>query len=419
MISLAATLPFTVLALHVPSLFVRIFGLGKPALQYLERLASHDWVLRMTSELRRRLYETVEGMTSAVRGRTSIGDALGLLTEDIGRVQDLYLRTVLPMASAWLLYVVVIVALGLFSIPVACALGLLLAVVLFVAPLASVCVNGARIVRAKTVRAALYDDLVDNVLGVADWVRRALLTITSEGSSSSRRASTASTREVRRYNRLRDAFLQVAFGLCAVLLLAGRARLRLGPRAARASSGALGGVGSQNAPAYAANWVAAFVLCFFPLIESFSPVPTAALGLVTHGASIKRLNDFGAPGALFPKAAPPTFRRRRSSGPANPATCRLSAFPSPTTKGAPPSSGSESQRAVRAASRGARSKRRGEVDACGVGARRARSLCGFGPRRWRRGVRVGGFDLPFGGGHPSKAASVQPDAARQSSHRAS
>ncbi len=30
-------------------------------------LASHDWVLRMTSELRRRLYETVERMTSAVR----------------------------------------------------------------------------------------------------------------------------------------------------------------------------------------------------------------------------------------------------------------------------------------------------------------------------------------------------------------
>ena len=110
MISLAATLPFTVLALHVPSLFVRIFGLGKPILQYLERLASHDWVLRMTSELRRRLYETVERMTSAVRSRRSLGDTLGLLTEDIGHVQDLYLRTVLPMASAWLLYVVVVIA---------------------------------------------------------------------------------------------------------------------------------------------------------------------------------------------------------------------------------------------------------------------------------------------------------------------
>lgn len=298
MISLAATLPFTVLALHVPSLFVRIFGLGKPALQYLERLASHDWVLRMTSELRRRLYETVEGMTSAVRERTSIGDALGLLTEDIGHVQDLYLRTVLPMASAWLLCVVVIVALGLFSIPVACALGLLLAVVLFVAPLASVCVNGARIVRAKTARAALYDDLVDNVLGVADWVHA------GRSGDYVGRFEQLETRvhgvdaEVRRYNRLRDVFLQVAFGLCAVLLLVWAALAFGSGQGGAGLVGALGGVGSQNAPAYAANWVAAFVLCFFPLIEAFSPVPTAALGLVTHGASIERLNDFGAPGAL-------------------------------------------------------------------------------------------------------------------------
>ena len=39
----------TILFLHLPLIFVRIFGVGKPILQYLERLTSHDWVLRMTS----------------------------------------------------------------------------------------------------------------------------------------------------------------------------------------------------------------------------------------------------------------------------------------------------------------------------------------------------------------------------------
>ena len=39
----------TVLFLHLPLILVRIFGAGKPVLQYLERLTSHDWVLRMTS----------------------------------------------------------------------------------------------------------------------------------------------------------------------------------------------------------------------------------------------------------------------------------------------------------------------------------------------------------------------------------
>ena len=285
MISLAATLPFTVLALHVPSLFVRIFGLGKPILQYLERLASHDWVLRMTSELRRRLYETVERMTSAVRSRRSLGDALG---------QDLYLRTVLPMASAWLLYVVVVIALGLFSVPVACALGLLLAVVVVIAPLSSICVNGARITRAKAARAELYDDLTDNVLGVADWI------YSSRSEDYVGRFEDLEVRvhridaEVKRYNRRRDVLLQILFGLCAVLLLVWAAVAFSPMQGASGFVGALGSVGSQNAPAYAANWIAAFVLCFFPLIEAFSPVPTAALGVVAHGASIERLNDFGA-----------------------------------------------------------------------------------------------------------------------------
>lgn len=45
MISLAAALPLTVLVLHLPSIFVRIFGIGKPLLGYAERLISHDWVL--------------------------------------------------------------------------------------------------------------------------------------------------------------------------------------------------------------------------------------------------------------------------------------------------------------------------------------------------------------------------------------
>ncbi len=100
----------------------------------------------------------------------------------------------LPMASAWLLYVVVVIALGLFSVPVACALGLLLAVVVVIAPLSSICVNGARITRArKAARAELYDDLTDNVLGVADWIYSAALRITSEGSRISRRAFIAST----------------------------------------------------------------------------------------------------------------------------------------------------------------------------------------------------------------------------------
>lgn len=294
MISLAATLPLTVLALHVPSLFVRIFGIGKPVLQYLERLKSHDWVLRMTSDLRRRLFIASEDAAVDARSRRRLGEALGLLTEDIGHIQDLYLRTVLPVVSAWLLYVVFIALLGMLSVPVALAMALLLALACVVAPLAALCANGARIMRLHEVKARLYDDLSDNVLGVADWV------FSGRGADYRARFESFETEarlideSLRRYNRVRDVLLQVLFGVCAVLLLAWAA-CAFAPQAAGGGLvGAMASFGSQNAPAYAANWIAAVVLCFFPLIEAFSPVPTAALGVATHGAAVESLNAYGA-----------------------------------------------------------------------------------------------------------------------------
>ena len=87
LISLAAERPeLGVWALFVPLAFVQIFGLGKPALGYFERLSSHDWVLRMTSALRLRLYTALESSPTWTR-QSRIGRALGLLAEDIGHVQ--------------------------------------------------------------------------------------------------------------------------------------------------------------------------------------------------------------------------------------------------------------------------------------------------------------------------------------------
>lgn len=292
MISLAATFPLTVLALHLPSLFVRIFGLGKPILQYVERLASHDWVLRMTSELRRKLYETIERRSSALRSQRRFGEALGLLSEDIGHIQDLYLRTILPIASAWLLYLVAIIALGFFTVPVACAMALMLGVALFVMPLVSVCANGARLMRAKAITSKLYDDLSDNVLGVSDWVFSGrsddYLGRYKNLQKEARRIDAA----IKRHNRVRDVLLQVLFGLCAVVLLLWASATFASQESASGLALSLASLGNENAPAYAANWIAAFVLCFFPLIEAFSPVPTAALGIVTHSNAVANLNEY-------------------------------------------------------------------------------------------------------------------------------
>lgn len=297
MISLAATMPFTVLAVHLPSLYVRIFGVGKPLLSYLERLTSHDWALRMTSELRRRLYRTLDEQPASSRAVRKLGEVLGLLAEDIEHIQNLYLRTIYPLVIAWLLYVIVVLALGVFDVAVAASMALLLGVVVFVLPVVSVCVNGARLERSKALKARLYAELTDNVLGVADWMYSGR----TEDCQLKQRQLQAQIDEIdfsiARFSRLRDLLSQLVFAGAALVLLLWAASVFGVHAATGASQGGVSAAASalafatpENAVAHAGNWIAAFVLCLFPLIESFSPASEAAMGAITYGESIERLN---------------------------------------------------------------------------------------------------------------------------------
>ena len=172
-------------------------------------------------------------------------------------------------------------------------MALMLGVALFAMPLVSVCVNGARLMRAKAIASKLYDDLSDNVWGLSDWVFSGrsddYLGRYKDLQKEARRIDAA----IKRHNRIRDVLLQILFGLCAVALLLWASSAFTSQESASGLALSLASLGNENAPAYAANWIAAFVLCFFPLIEAFSPVPTAALrGIVTHSNAIANLNEY-------------------------------------------------------------------------------------------------------------------------------
>lgn len=273
-----APLVASVLVLNVPLGLVRLFGVGKPILNYFERLASHDWVLRMTSSLRLRLYRSVEGEAMAFRSKRSTGDVLGLLAQDVGHIQNLYLRTLFPLIVGGILYVALVVGAGVLSLGLGLALLVLAGLAAIAAPLVSVLANAAREARRKQQRARLYDRLSDNVLGVADWVfaQRGgdYLAVHEEAE----RLLRAEQRRIERFDRARDLVLQLAFGAIVVVLLAW-AGTRFG-----------------GLPDGGANWVAAFALGFFPLIEVFAPLPAAAQEAGAYRDSIERLNDLPEPG---------------------------------------------------------------------------------------------------------------------------
>lgn len=277
LISRAASLPENILMIYIPIVLTRAFGISRPVFRYIERLVSHNWVLKMTSDLRLKLYLVLEKDAIFFKSKYQTGDILGLLSEDINHLQNLYLRTVFPTVIAWLLYIFIIIGLGLFSWWFGLCMLLMLGTVIFLLPLLSVLVNGARQERQKVSKNELYKTLTDNILGVSDWVfsQRGQEFVHSYEQEEAKLRQI--DEQIKRFNRFRDFILQVVFGVITVAILSWTS-VRF--------PGNHGG---------AANWIAAFTLTVFPLIDAFAPLPDAAQETTIYKDSIKRLNDLPEP----------------------------------------------------------------------------------------------------------------------------
>lgn len=285
LISRAASLPENILMIYIPIVLTRAFGIGRPVFRYVERLVSHNWVLKMTSNLRVKLYDSLEQDAIFFKQNHRTGDILGLLSEDINHIQNLYLRTIFPTIIAWLLYIFVIIGIGYFSFFFALAMLLLLGVVVFLLPLWSVIINGARQEQQKQMKNELYSDLTDNVLGVSDWIFSQRGQDYVNHHEKSEEALREVNRKLQSFQRKRNFILQLMFGVITIALLVWTSRQFPGNH---------GG---------AANWIAAFVLSVFPLIDAFAPLPVAAQETNSYKDSIKNLNDL------------PTIQKRHEATP--------------------------------------------------------------------------------------------------------
>ena len=95
LISRAAERP-AVLSLTVAIVAVRFFGLSRPILRYLERLASHDLAFRVLGRVRVRVYERIEPLAPVELDGYRRGDLLSRMVADVDALQNLHLRGVGP-----------------------------------------------------------------------------------------------------------------------------------------------------------------------------------------------------------------------------------------------------------------------------------------------------------------------------------
>ena len=95
LISRAAEHP-EVLSLTVAIVAVRFFGLTRPVVRYLERLASHDLALRSLGRARTESYMRLEPLAPARLEGYRDGDLLARMVNDVDAQQNLRLRGVMP-----------------------------------------------------------------------------------------------------------------------------------------------------------------------------------------------------------------------------------------------------------------------------------------------------------------------------------
>ena len=271
LISESATLPENILLVYVPIVLVRLFGVSRPAFRYAERLSGHSMVLKILSRMRVRLYNTLEPNALDFKSRFKTGDLLGVLADDIEHLQDVYIKTIFPAVISLLLYAMIVLGLGYFSIPFALLMLLLLFVLVILFPLVSLLTTHARHAKRKDARNGLYQTLTDAVMGAGDWMISGRQADFIQRYENDERMADVIEGEISRFQRFRNLLFHIIILIAIILMTCWIA--------ANVESGG-----------FEPSWIAAFILVAFPLIDAFAPLSDAVSQLPSYQSSLERMN---------------------------------------------------------------------------------------------------------------------------------
>ncbi|MET8044235.1 thiol reductant ABC exporter subunit CydC [Micromonospora sp. NPDC005215] len=151
--------------LTVAIVAVRALAISRGVLRYSERLAGHDAVLRMITDVRAQVFATLAARRSAVHRS---GDVLSRLVSDVEAVQDLLLRVLVPGSAAALVGVLAVAGAALISPPAAGALAVGLLVAGVALPALATAVTRRSAAEVAPLRGALATDAIDLTHGAAD-----------------------------------------------------------------------------------------------------------------------------------------------------------------------------------------------------------------------------------------------------------
>ena len=169
LISRAAEQP-PVLTLMVAIVAVRAFGVGRGALRYAERLASHDAAFRILAALRSDAYRRLERLAPAGLAEYRSGDLLARLVGDIDGLADVWLRVLLPYLVAGIVGAGAVLLVALLAPTAGAVLALTLLVAAAAAPFAAGLVARRAERRIAPVRGELAAAAIELLHGASEIV---------------------------------------------------------------------------------------------------------------------------------------------------------------------------------------------------------------------------------------------------------
>jgi ATP-binding cassette, subfamily C, bacterial CydC len=272
LISKSALRPDNIMLVYVPIVATRAFSIGSAVFIYLERLVGHDVVLRILANMRTKLYRVLEPQALFIRSRFQSGDILGLLSEDIEHLQNLYLRTIFPSILAVFLYSGFIITIGAFDVPFALMMALLLGVIVFFIPFVSLLIIQKQHIQLRQKRNTLYQKLTDTVFGLTDWQASGRTTEFLKSFTTDEEDLLKTERRMKRWHHIRDGFIHLVVGIAMVSMIIW--------------TGEQADVGNITATV-----IAAFVLMTLSITTTLSPVSDAIERIPSYKDSLKRLTS--------------------------------------------------------------------------------------------------------------------------------
>lgn len=275
LISKSSLRPENIMVVYVPIVSVRAFSIMQAVFPYLEKLFSHDIVLRILSRYRKRLYTILEPQAVFLQSRFQTGDILSVLSDDIEKLQDFYIRTLIPSLTGIVVYTLFAITLGFFDIIFMLLMLAVLGVIVFLTPLISYYTMKKQHLDIKKTRKNLYQQMTDAAFGQVDWVVSGRVKEVEKKVAEENAALMKQETNVYRWHHMRDAFLRFIVGLVIVLMMYW-SNVQVG-------DGAI-----------TATLIAAFVLMMFSVTDALLPISDAVEEVPTYLDSIGRMEKLSA-----------------------------------------------------------------------------------------------------------------------------